>query len=260
MSFFKPNYDAPGPGIESDTPRKKGFARFIEVVIRDFPSFLGAGLLALFSSIPFILGLQLSILSHSILICLVAGLAGGILAAPQLCGLADTILRSLRDEPGFFWHRYRRAWKQNIFPGMKSGAFLGVLLSVQLFLLTHLNSLPFSWAFPALAISILVLLGFLPYLLAQIVLLDLSVVNIVRNSLFLFVACLPRTLLSAVLQAAYWLLIFLFLPFSSIVFAIAGLWLPCLLGLLSIYPILNDRFQIEERIREAHQADAPDDF
>lgn len=82
---------------------------------------------------------------------------------------------------------------------------------------------------------------------------DLSLGNIVKNAFFLFLACLPRTLLSAVLQAAYWVMIWLFMPYSFFAFA-AGFWLPCLLGLMPIYPVLDDRFQIEQRIQEVHKA------
>ena len=33
------------------------------------------------------------------------------IAAPQIVGLNDTILRTLRDEPGYWWETYRRTWK-----------------------------------------------------------------------------------------------------------------------------------------------------
>ena len=44
------------------------------------------------------------------------------LVGPALTGLYDTILRALRDEPGFWWHTYKRVWKQSFkssfLPGM----------------------------------------------------------------------------------------------------------------------------------------------
>ena len=36
------------------------------------------------------------------------------IAAPQIVGLNDTILRTLRDEPGYWWETYRRTWKRNL--------------------------------------------------------------------------------------------------------------------------------------------------
>ena len=44
---------------------------------------------------------------------MLGGLVGGMIAAPFLCGIFDTVLRALRDEPGYWWHTYRNAWKQN---------------------------------------------------------------------------------------------------------------------------------------------------
>ena len=31
MAFFHQNFDRPGPGVSPNAPRKKGFARFLEV-------------------------------------------------------------------------------------------------------------------------------------------------------------------------------------------------------------------------------------
>ena len=36
MKLFSRNYDRPGPGVSKDEPRKKGLARFFEVLFRDF--------------------------------------------------------------------------------------------------------------------------------------------------------------------------------------------------------------------------------
>ena len=36
MGIFNRNFNKPGPGVNKDEPRKKGFARFFELLIRDF--------------------------------------------------------------------------------------------------------------------------------------------------------------------------------------------------------------------------------
>ena len=98
MSFFQQNYDKPGPGVERDTPRKTGLARIVEVISRDFFSFWKASFLLLLSCIPLILGVYLALLNSNAVLMLLAAALGGVVAGPQLCGIADTILRSLRDE------------------------------------------------------------------------------------------------------------------------------------------------------------------
>ncbi len=110
MRFF-PDFDREGP--DGDLPRKTGLPRFWEVLSRDFGDIFRAGLLALLGGVPFLVGLAFSLTSHVLLFAPVCGFVGGAVAGPQLCGLADTILRGLRDEPGFWWHTYRRAWKRS---------------------------------------------------------------------------------------------------------------------------------------------------
>ena len=46
MALFNMHYDRPGPGVDPDTPRKKGAARFLEVLGRDMTSFWLASFLA----------------------------------------------------------------------------------------------------------------------------------------------------------------------------------------------------------------------
>ena len=85
MPLFNMHYDRPGPGVNPDTPRKKGAARFIEVLGRDVSSFWLASFLAVVSALPFALGVWFSVETHAILPMLVAGVLGGMIAAPQLC-------------------------------------------------------------------------------------------------------------------------------------------------------------------------------
>ena len=53
------------------------------------------------------------------------GLLGGLIGGPFLSGMIDTTLRALRDEPGYWWHTYKRAWKQNWKQSLLRGALLG---------------------------------------------------------------------------------------------------------------------------------------
>ncbi len=52
MGLFHSNFDKPGPGVAPDAPRKKGAARFFEILGRDFSTIWLAGILALVSSLP----------------------------------------------------------------------------------------------------------------------------------------------------------------------------------------------------------------
>ena len=184
MGLFNMHYDRPGPGVNPDTPRKKGAARFAEVLGRDMLSFWCAGMLALLSALPFALGLALSLMTHAVLPMLVAGALGGMIAAPQLAGLQDTILRSLRDEPGYWWATYRQVWKRNLKGSLLPGAVGGLILAMQIFAAWHLGTGQGS-LLAVLVIGLVLLGGLAQYLFAQVALLDLPFASLLKNAVLL---------------------------------------------------------------------------
>ena len=209
-----PSRRAPGPGVPENAPRKKGLARFWEMLSRDGFAFWRAGMLALLSALPFMLGVWFAVATHALLPLLLAGVVGGALMAPQLVGLNDTILRSLRDEPGYWWATYCRAWKRNAKASLLPGAVFGLLLGAQIFALFHTQ-----WG-QNLVLTVVMLVGvfFLSGLalltFTQIALLDMSFGGVLRNALLLFLGYLPRAAL-----AVLWLLLYvaaaaLFFPLS----------------------------------------------
>ena len=66
--FSSDRYSRPGPGVNPDTPRKKGMARLLEILGRDLWSFFCAGLLAFAGMLPFVLGMVLAVTSHAVLL------------------------------------------------------------------------------------------------------------------------------------------------------------------------------------------------
>lgn len=252
MGLFNMHYDRPGPGVNPDTPRKKGAARFAEVLGRDMLSFWCAGMLALLSALPFALGLILSLLTHAVLPMLLAGALGGMIAAPQLAGLQDTILRSLRDEPGYWWATYRQVWKRNLKGSLLPGAVCGLILAMQIFAAWHLGAGQGS-LLAVLVIGLVLLGGLAQYLFAQVALLDLPFASLLKNAVLLFFGYLPRTLLGVLWQGAYWGVLVLFFPISAPVLLVTSFWLPALLSLMAIYPPLEKSFHIEETIRKMRE-------
>ena len=197
MSFLSNlfGYDRPGPGVRPDEPRKKGAARWFEILGRDLGSFFKAGLLALLGFLPFMLLLSLAIASHAVIFVIAAGVVGGALAMPQIVGMADTLLRSLRDEPGFWWVAYRRAWKRNWKGCLVPGMVCGLVIAGQLFTLFHLrpdnDNLLMLVVMLILGMALSVGLTF--YIVPQLALLDLPFLQLLKNSVLLFLGYLPRT-------------------------------------------------------------------
>lgn len=254
---FLPNYDrAPAQPL----PKKHGAARFFELLGRDWWAFFRAGFLALAGALPYLLGMFLAVSSHVLLFALAAGILGGALAGPQLCGLADTVLRSLRDEPGFWWHTYRRAWKRNAKETLLPGAVLGTLLSMQMFFLLHAGMLGLSGTTGAmLAAGALITTGLALYVWPQLALMSLSLGKLIKNAALLFVAKLPRSLGGLVCLAGYGILMLRFYPLSTTLLPLTNLWLPAVPALLIIYPGLDESFSIEETLtKRAAGGDAPE--
>ena len=230
MGLFTRNFDKPGPGVSPDAPRKKGAARFFEILGRDFSTIWLAGILAMLGGLPFAAGVWFAVETHSLIPLVIAGVLGGMIAAPQLCGLLDTILRSLRDEPGFWWATYRRAWKRNVRASLLPGAICGLLLAMQIFTVFHYDVSAGVVPGALLAVGLFLLLGLGEFLFAQVVLLDLPFAGLVKNSLFL-------------------------LPISGFAMVLTGLWLPAVLTMQAIYPVLNKAFDLERQIKAIRDAE-----
>ena len=254
--FSSDRYSRPGPGVNPDTPRKKGMSRLLEILGRDLWSFFRAGLLAFAGMLPFVLGMVLAVTSHAVLLVVLAGVVGGMIAMPELVAMADTVLRSLRDEPGYWWQTYRRVWKRNLKESLLPGAIAGVVFGIQIFTLFHLpdlNATVVTWVM--LLVSLILTLGLFSYLLPQIALLDLPFFGILKNSALLFLGYLPRSAGAVLIQLVYWALILLFFPLTLYILPLTSVWVPLVPSLLCIYPALNKSFDIEKTItkmREDH--------
>ncbi len=141
MGLFPSSKDfKDGPGVEKDTPRKTGVGRFFELVGRDMSSMFLANLLTCIGFLPVICLVYIGFLMNNLTVMIVSAIAGGILAGPALAGVYDTVLRALRDEAGYWWTTYRRAFRQNFKASILPGILYCVVVTVQipgLFLLQH---------------------------------------------------------------------------------------------------------------------------
>ena len=183
MGLFTRNFDKPGPGVSPDAPRKKGAARFFEILGRDFSTIWLAGILAMLGGLPFAAGVWFAVETHSLVPLVIAGVLGGMIAAPQIVGLNDTILRTLRDEPGYWWETYRRTWKRNLKESLLPGAVCGLLLAMELFSLCHIDIASGQVAVITVLVALILLAGIAQYLYVQVALLDLSFAGLLKNSL-----------------------------------------------------------------------------
>ena len=254
LFFSSDRFTRPGPGVRPDAPRKKGVARLAEIMGRDMWNFFRAGFLAFLGCLPFIIGMFFAVETHALLFMLLAGIIGGLIAGPELSAMADTVLRSLRDEPGYWWETYRRVWKRNARESLVPGMLTGLVLSMQIFTLFHMSVISagiVTWVL--LILSFVITLGLESYIWPQIALLDLPLYGILKNSLLLFLGYLPRSLGAIAIKAVYWGAILLFFPLTTIILPFTNFWLPMLPALLCIYQPLNKCFTIESTINKMRE-------
>lgn len=250
MSLFFRDFTKPGPGIPPNAPRKKGIARWLEVVGRDFGRFWCAGSLAMVSMIPLICAQLFQLVPM-----LVVSALGGMLAAPQLCGLADTILRSLRDEPCFWWYTYRRAWKRNVKNALIPGAIWGTVTGMQLYTLIHFFEAQFSAStIVVLVVGLIVVQGVFLWTWPQLALMEVSGSAIVKNSILLYLSRLGRSLAASFLLVVSFALIALFMPYSLAILLIFNIWPVMMTIWLMFYRQLDEVFDIEASLETGRAA------
>lgn len=235
---------------ELHATRKVGLPRYFEMVGRDLWAFYRAGFLCAVGFLPGAVLLWFGLMGGSALYSLLGGLLAGLVGAPFVSGMIDTVLRSLRDEPGYWWHTYRMAWKQNwresLLPGAGAGFCLG-LWAFLLYALPDLENVPISvWI--CMVLGIFFLLVFCLYLFAQVVLVSVSQAERLKNAALFMIGFLPRTLAAGAVLCIYWGVMLAWMPYTIPVVLILGFWLPCTLALQIIYPALDKAFHLEKTI------------
>ncbi len=252
MPLF-PDYNSEGPGIPDGMPKLRGMSRIFEVLSRDFNPFMMAGFASFVTSLPLIFLGGYAIALHSVLFAILAGLIGGLIAAPCFYGMADVILRSLRDAPADGFHRYKAAlahnWKSTLVPGMVSG----LIFTMEIFIILHLPQLGGIGLALCWMVSVTVFMGVFFWGLAQHVLLDLTFAQRLKNSLILYYRHIFKSLAAVGIMMLYLLVIIRMFPASLIIMLVTSLWLPLLLIYQIIYPQLDEIFGIEKKLQQKFQ-------
>lgn len=251
MGFFNRNFDRPGPGVSKDAPRKKGLPRFFELLGRDIGSFFKANLLCAAAALPGALMVSFGLSCLNVLITLLGGVVGGMLLAPFYAGMHDTVLRALRDEPGYWWHVYKKALKNNAKQSLAPGALVGLLVSGQILALWMVLKSGMVLTLPVcilLGINLLLTGMVTPFLWSQLVLMDMSFGLLLKNSLLFAFASAPRALLLALLQVAYWAAMLLLMPFTVFWVALFGFAFIVLILMMITFPVLDKTFHLEEQL------------
>lgn len=251
MGLFSYDFYGGGRGDDPNAPRKRGLPRLWEVLREDALHLMGAGFLAMLSVIPYVTGLMISIDSHALIPMVITCPLGGMLAAPQLCGLSDTILRALRDDHSRWWDTYRRAWKQNVKGCLLPGALGGLLFGFQLLMFYQIDVAQVDlFLLASMVLGAAVSTAIASWLLPQLALMDLPLHRALLNAVLLCGGHPLKTLGITLLQMVYWGLIVLAFPDTLILFVLLNFWLATFIVTFVQYESLDNTFDIEAAIAE----------
>lgn len=242
--------------------RAIGFARYKEVLERSFKEFFLVGFIALAAMIPFALGMVYAVLSSSSLVVLAAAVVGGAISGPAMACMYDIILRRLRDDQGDWWTCWKKSmgqnWRASLLPGVVQCLFLGMVIFSGA--LQWWSQRPASLStLVLLAVSVLAATMVLSVWWPQVVLFEQTPLLQLKNSLFFILFHPGRVLGAAAVQVVWWLVLFLFLPWSAFVVPFLGVWYILYLALFILYRPLDEAFRIEEQIWERFPEKRPGD-
>ena len=252
--FFPTDDDKLPPG------RRKGFDRYKQILGRDFKHFYMTNLLTLLSFVPFGLGVGYAVLSKSVLVLLPVCVIGGMIAGQGLAAMYDLILRRLMDVETDWWYAFKKAirqnWKSALLPGILTGLFLG-------FLIFNGAMIWWSGVLTPGTIAILCAAALLFTMIfsawwPQVVLFDQRPLVQLKNSLLFCLLHLGRSFVAALLQTAFWAVMFLFLPWSAFLVPLLGVWYILFVSVFLLYDRLDAVFHIEEQIRAQFPEQIPD--
>ena len=248
-------------GVDKDTPRKTGIRRFFELMGRDLQDMFLAHLLTCLGFIPVICLVGIGFLTKSLLVMGAGAVVGGMAAGPFLAGMYDTVLRALRDEPGYWWTTYRRAFRQNFKASILPGILYCVVITLQIFVVYFCFSMLAEgvdvgtglWV--AAVLNLLVFQMLFAYMWPQVVLLDQPFPQTLANSLRCMLAFLPHALAAAIVQILFWGLVILSMPLGLLLMLVLGFWFPCEICCQIVSGDLEQVFHVEERIRARKDAE-----
>lgn len=234
--------------------RKKGIMRMIELLDRDSGKFFKAGALALLALLPFFVTIAFALATGApglLLGCIPTGM----LAATGVTGAADTVMRSLRDEVGWwFWDSYKKAWKRNARPALIPGAIFGLVIGLNIYLLYYISAMEDPVReFWLLFVGLLVLTAITEYYLPMLVCMELPGPALLRNCFVLFFSHPFKSLLAALLQLIYYGLMLIWFPLTGVILVLTSVWLPMLMADVILYPALDQHFHLTQVYEKLQQ-------
>ena len=214
MGFFSNMYTKEGPGVRKDQPPKKGIPRFFEILMRDYGHLLKVNFLFLLCCLPMVTVVLFGLLFHQylgmLLIAAVLYLLCAVLVGPAMTCLHGITVKTVRDEPCYMWHEFKKCWKGN----WKQSVPAGVLFTT-----------------------------------LQMLYLDMPLGGMLKNSLLIMFGYAKRTLPAGLITLVIVIGVVLFVP-VPIMLLLLFLGMPALVAVIGdmwAWPVMEQAFHISEQ-------------
>lgn len=232
---------------DQEPAKKRGLMRVIELIDRDSGKFFKAGLLALPGMALFFAAVQVA-LANAAPVLLLACIPIGMLTAPAMAGAVDTVLRSKRDEVGWWWwDTYKAVYKRNFVPSLLPGAIGGLVTAAQIYCLYYLSTLTdASGEFLMLLLAVTMSTGLAQFYFPMMVTMELPFFALVRNCFVLLLSHPLLSLAAALVQVVYYGLMITWFPLTLVILVLTSVWLPMLLAYSILYGALDKHLNLTE--------------
>lgn len=258
MGFFSYMYTREGSGVPENAPRKKGIARFWEILTQDYSKLWKASMLLMVCCIPLMLTVVCTVIILQtppyplllLLLMAVVYVLAALPVGPALAAMHVIVVKAVLDIPGFFWHSYKKAWKENWRQSMPLGIVGCALCALEVMsVFLYLSTKQASPVLLGLGmLGILVVLTCWLFATLQLLFLNLTVGVALKNSLLLTFGYVKRSLpagLSILLLGGgiilwvpipFWILPVL-LGVPALIAVVADMW---------VWPVMEQVFHVSE--------------
>ena len=247
-----------GERYENDS-RRRGFARYRQVLERDWKQLILIDLAALATFLPAIFGISLAVMNRSVPLLLISGVVGGAIASVGITAMYDFILRRLRDDLAWCMLTFKKSTRQNfkagLLPGTVEGVYIGFLV-FSAYIMYRSGTLTFIeigiFALASILFTIIYRIWWI-----QVVLFTQKHLIMLKNCLFFIIKYPKKILISALIEVLWWAAGALLLPYSAFLVPFLGIWYILLAGIMTVYTPLNAAFRIEEQISAKNAETTP---
>ena len=253
MGLFGSNYERAGSGIAKNAPKKKGFFRFFEIFGRKFWKLFELNLLYFLSFLPVIGAVVLALALDSQLGIILAAaclVLFAVIIGPATAAHTKILKNFVMEKPTFLVHDFFKAFRSEF----KYSCIIGVLdccISAAFYVYPKLIEQSGSkvyYIFFAITLSIGVIALIMNfYIFPMLVSTNLSLKNVLKNSLALSVVALKTNIITTLILAAViavYVLVFMFvnIKYSMILLFLLPFMPASWLGLVitfQSYPIIQ---------------------